>query len=142
MLTQERMDQFEYLLYKIFQFTKFGISVRDAGILSFFSTAEYYNKKEPTIRDMVTRCCKSNIDYFYNSIYDLFSGNSAKFKSKYYTYIPTNLHKKIDSIYNKFIASGINPPNEFPEEYIQFLKKFMKSSPDEKHVMLNMLSEN
>lgn len=141
MITQERMNQFEYLLSQLLHFVKFDLSVRDAAICAFFSTAEYYNKKEQTIRDMVTRSCSANIDIFYDSIKTLFSGNNMPFKSKYYTYIPINFHKKMDAICNKFMTSGINPPDESPEQYARLIKKFAKSSPEEKRMIIKGLSE-
>ena len=140
MITQTRMNQFEYLLSTILDFTKIGISVRHACIYSFFNTAEYYNIKETTVRDMVTRSCKSNTDYFYSSIFNLFYGNIYNFKNKYYTYIPTNWHKKIDSICNEFTNSGINPQiDQSPEEYIQLLNVFVKGSLDEKRMIIKIL---
>ncbi|WP_304736989.1 hypothetical protein [uncultured Desulfovibrio sp.] len=141
MITQERMVQFEYLLLQILYFVKFELSVRDAGICAFFSTADQYKKKEPTIRDMVTRSCGANTDMFYDSINALFSGKNTLFKSKYYTYIPINWHKKMDEICNKFMTSGINPPAESSEQYVQLIKKFAKSSQDEKRMIIRALSE-
>ena len=128
MITQERMMQFEYLLLQILYFVKFGLSVRDAGICAFFSTADQYEKRESTIRDMVTRCCKANTDMFYDSVNALFSGDNTLFKFKYYTYMPINWHKKMDEICNKFMTSGINPPAESSDQYVQLIKKFAKSS--------------
>lgn len=141
MITQERMVQFEYLLLQILHFVKFELSVRDAGICAFFSTADQYGKREPTIRDMVTRCCKANIDTFYDSISALFSGENTLFKFRYYTYIPINWHKKMDVICNKFMTSGINPPDESSEQYVQLIKNFAKRSQDEKRIIIRALSE-
>ena len=141
MITQERMVQFEYLLLQILHFVKFELSVRDAGICAFFSTADQYEKREPTIRDMVTRSCKANIDIFYNSVNALFSGDNTLFKVKYYTYMPINWHKKMDETCNKFITSGINPPAESSEKYVQLIKRFTKSSRDEKRMIIRALSE-
>lgn len=141
MITQERMMQFEYLLLQILYFVKFGLSVRDAGICAFFSTADQYEKRESTIRDMVTRCCKANTDMFYDSVNALFSGDNTLFKFKYYTYMPINWHKKMDEICNKFMTSGINPPAESSDQYVQLIKKFAKSSQDEKRMIIRALSE-
>lgn len=141
MITQERMEQFEYLLLQILHFAKFELSVRDAGICAFFSTADRYEKREPTIRDMVTRCCKSNIDIFYDSIEALFSGENMLFKVKYYSFMPINWHKKIDGICTKLMTSGINPPAESSGQYVQLIKKFVKSSQDEKRMIIRALSE-
>lgn len=133
--------QFEYLLLQILYFVKFELSVRDAGICAFFSTADQYEKRESTIRDMVTRCCKANTDMFYDSVNALFSGDNTLFKFKYYTYMPINWHKKMDEICNKFMTSGINPPAESSEQYVQLIKKFAKSSQDEKRMIIRALSE-
>ena len=141
MITQERMVQFEYLLLQILNFVKFELSVRDAGICAFFSTADQYEKREQTIRDMVTRCCKANIDMFYDSIDTLFSGDNTIFKFKYYPYMPINWHIRMDEICNKFMTSGINPPVESSEKYVQLIKKFAKSSQDEKRMIIRTLSE-
>lgn len=64
MLTPERTSQFEYLLLEILHFVKLNFSVRDAAICAFFYTAERYDKKEQTIRDMVTRCCCADTNFF------------------------------------------------------------------------------
>ncbi len=141
MITQERMAQFEYLLLQILHFVQFELSVRDAGICAFFSTADQYEKKEPTIRDMVTRSCNVNTDIFYDSITALFSGDNTLFKSKYYTHIPINWHKKMNEICNKFMTSGITPPVESSEQYVRLIKKFAKSSQDEKRMIIKALSK-
>ena len=90
---------------------------------------------------MVTRSCKANIDIFYNSVNALFSGDNTLFKVKYYTYMPINWHKKMDETCNKFITSGINPPAESSEKYVQLIKRFTKSSQGESGVCNRPLSE-
>lgn len=142
MLTQERMNQFEYLLSDILRFAKLGLSVRDAGICAFFCTAEHYGNKEQTIRDMVTRSCGATASIFYDAIGALFSGDDIPFKNKYYSYIPRFLHKKMNEICNKFMSSNIVPPEESPEPYAQLIKKFSKSSPDGKRLILAALSSH
>lgn len=139
MITQERMEQLSYLLSQILNFTKFGLSVRDAGICAFFSTAEKYCKKEPTIRDMVTRSCGVNTDIFYEAIKSIFDGNDLPFKEKYYSYIPKSMHSKMDATCNHFMTLGVKPPKESPEHYARLIKKFTKSSPGEKRNIIRLL---
>jgi hypothetical protein len=122
MLTNDRVPQFFALLEQILSFCKDGRTVQDAGISAFREVSKNFNIKEPTIRDMVTRCCKNkltgqhnSIDEFYTCIEALFTGNTMPIQI-YYDNIDKTLHKRLTMICQSYHNSGITLPQTSPKE--------------------------